>query len=360
MQVQFDNTSETLKSTQQQLDKLRKEHQKKVEECAVAQKDRLRFKELSEGYMQEVARLEAQMEQADIKPKAKGVSRPKDTVKRDQSGPAKTNKSKRVESKQLNDVVAILKLKLQELELTTQMMQDLFFPNHKPSEEVSIAKLKTDFESLGIKPDKAYLLARYVVEPKSGGEVVVNEHASCSQSDVLDALYDLIGPYKIYSEGGHSGVDYASDSAMLKKVVDKFGRKIQNLAEALSYEDFEDSGILDLQQVREAILSLDEQIDDHVLDWMVYYVYARSEHVDRMEYKVLIALVQEAVKSKGGSPGKDAGPPVAMMNQKPAGSESEDDNYSSDNDDEIGGGVPVMDDLTGKSKNSGAYEDSPR
>lgn len=236
-------------------------------------------------------------------------------------------------------------------------MQDLFFPNHKPSEEVSIAKLRGDFESLGIKPEKALLLARYVVEPKSGGEIVVNEQASCSQSDVLDALYDLIGPYKIYSEH-NSGVDYASDSAMLKKVVDKFGRKIQNLIEALSYEDFEDSGILDLQQVREAILSLDEAIDDHVLDWMLYYVYSRSEHVDRMEYKVLIALVEEAVKSKGTTPNKESGPP-AMMNQKAAGNDSEeDDNYSSDHDDEIGGGVPVMDDLSGKSKNS--YEESPR
>lgn len=200
------------------------------------------------------------------------------------------------------------------------------------------------------------MLARYVVEPKSGNEIVVNEQASCSQSEALDALYDLIGPYKIYSEH-NSGVDYASDSAMLKKVVDKFGRKIQNLTEALSYEDFEDSGILDLQQVREAILSLDEGIDDHVLDWMLYYVYSRSEHVDRMEYKVLIALVEETVRSKGHSPGKESGPP-AMMGQKPAGSDSEDDNYSSDHDDEIGGGVPVMDDLSGKSKNS--YEDSPR
>ena len=58
---------------------------------------------------------------------------------------------------------------------------------------------------------------------------------------------------------------------------------------------------------------------------------------------MLIALlVQDADKSKGSSLGKDADPPVAMMNQKHAGSESEDDNYSSDNDDEIGGGVPVL------------------
>ena len=37
----------------------------------MANQDKLRFKELSEGYMQEVARLEAQMEAADLKPKSK-------------------------------------------------------------------------------------------------------------------------------------------------------------------------------------------------------------------------------------------------------------------------------------------------
>lgn len=35
--------------------------------------------------MQEVARLEAQLEAADVKPKSKASQRPKDTVKRDQS-----------------------------------------------------------------------------------------------------------------------------------------------------------------------------------------------------------------------------------------------------------------------------------
>lgn len=43
----------------------------KDEELAMASSDKLRFKELSEGYMQEVARLEAQLEAADMKPKSK-------------------------------------------------------------------------------------------------------------------------------------------------------------------------------------------------------------------------------------------------------------------------------------------------
>lgn len=64
--------------------------------------------------MKEVARLEAQLESVDIKPKAKGTQRPKDTVKREQSatGPGNAVKIKRIDAKQLNDVVFILKLKL--------------------------------------------------------------------------------------------------------------------------------------------------------------------------------------------------------------------------------------------------------
>lgn len=41
------------------------------EELAMANTDKVRFRELSEGYMQEVARLEAQLEAADLKPKSK-------------------------------------------------------------------------------------------------------------------------------------------------------------------------------------------------------------------------------------------------------------------------------------------------
>ena len=49
----------------------------------MANKDKVRFKELSEGYMRDVARLEAQLEAADMKPKSKLSQRPKDTVMRD-------------------------------------------------------------------------------------------------------------------------------------------------------------------------------------------------------------------------------------------------------------------------------------
>ena len=118
------------------------------------------------------------------------------------------------------------------------MMQNLFFPKCKDLEEdVCQADLKSKFESLGIKPEKAQMLARFIVEPKLGGEVVINDFANCAKKEAIDVLYDLIGPYKVYSQT-ESGVDYASDTAMRKKVCDKFGRKLVTLQEALSCEDF--------------------------------------------------------------------------------------------------------------------------
>ena len=56
----------------------------------------------------------------------------------------------------------------------------------------------------------------------------------------------------------------------------------------LQCEDYEEEGILTLSQVREAIVSCDEEVDDKVLDYMLYYVFIRSQSADRMEYKTII------------------------------------------------------------------------
>lgn len=80
------------------------------------------------------------------------------------------------------------------------------------------------------------------------------------------------------------------------------------MKDALSSEDYEDTGIIDLSQCREAIASVLEDIDDHLMDWMLYYIYARSEHVDRMEYKVLISMIEEAQKKERLSSAKQRRP----------------------------------------------------
>lgn len=119
-------------------------------------------------------------------------------------------KMKRVEMKQLNDVIPILKLKLQEQELTSQAIKGLLFNPFKEAMEISISDLKVKFESLGVKAPKSLLITRYLIEPQKGGEVVFSENTVSTQKNIVDQLYDLVGPYKIYSDVQH-GVDFTSE-----------------------------------------------------------------------------------------------------------------------------------------------------
>jgi len=48
----------------------------------------------------------------------------------------------------------------------------------------------------------------------------------------MDLLYELVGPYKIYSDE-LKGVDYASEDHMKVQVIEKFGKLKFALSEAL-------------------------------------------------------------------------------------------------------------------------------
>jgi hypothetical protein len=83
---------------------------------------------------------------------------------------------------------------------------------------------------------------------------------------------------------------------MKQRTHDKFGKYRPALNDALASEDYEDTGIIDLTQVREAILSVLDEVEDELVDWMLFYVYSRSDHVDRMEYKVLVQMLDEVTR----------------------------------------------------------------
>jgi len=100
------------------------------------------------------------------------------------------------------------------------------------ADEITLKDLKLKFESLGVKAPKSQQLARYIVEPQTGGEVVFNESAYCTQKEAIDHLYTLIGPYKIYSTD-LKGDDYANDAKMQQSAVQKFGKRIIPLSDAL-------------------------------------------------------------------------------------------------------------------------------
>jgi len=107
-----------------------------------------------------VARLEAQLEAADMKPKSKLSQRPKDTVMRDQSHSLSNihaQRLKAVEPKQLTQAITLLKLLLQKKELVSDRMAPLLFDEQRydPDSEVSINELRLKFEGLGVQSKKS-------------------------------------------------------------------------------------------------------------------------------------------------------------------------------------------------------------
>lgn len=69
LRVKLDDMTSSYNNSEKALEKSKKDLSKKSEELVICQKDLKRFKELSENYMNEVTRLEALLEQNDLKPK---------------------------------------------------------------------------------------------------------------------------------------------------------------------------------------------------------------------------------------------------------------------------------------------------
>jgi hypothetical protein len=140
---------------------------------------------------------------------------------------------------------------------------------------------------------KALLIARFLIEPHNGAtDVVINEDLEATAKSVVDDLYELIGPYKIYSET-ETGLDFATEASMKSSVAKRFSRFKSTLQDSLSCEDYDQEGVLDLMQLKEAIVGVEEDIDWHTLDYMLWYVYVRSDSVEKLEYKVLIQMIEE-------------------------------------------------------------------
>ena len=85
---------------------------------------------------------------------------------------------------------------------------------------------------------------------------------------------------------------------MRKLVLENFGRFRDTLGEALGCEDYEEEGLLELSQLQEAISTVNEELESGVLDYMLYYVLVRSESSEKMQYKVLVDLLDVLINSK--------------------------------------------------------------
>lgn len=84
---------------------------------------------------------------------------------------------------------------------------------------------------------------------------------------------------------------------MQKLVYQNFSESREILLEALTCEDYVEQGILDLDQIMEAITTVKEDIDENILNYLLYYVLLRSQDFDNMQYKHLIDLVDSLIEN---------------------------------------------------------------
>lgn len=207
---------------------------------------------MAENYMKQIADQPSAAKAEKPAPK----KRPNDTVKREQSATNnKQTKVERVNPKKLASAKHVIKLTLQQKGYVPDELKRLFFD--EDLEDVSILDLANKFEQVNISNTKANLLARYIVEPKYGdNQIVYNERLSIEVGKAADLLIDFVGPYQVYEDNvpfGKDEDDYCSETEMRLQCIEKFLKQLPALKDALSAEDYENSGLCDHIQIREAI-----------------------------------------------------------------------------------------------------------
>ena len=153
--------------------------------------------------MKEVARLESQLEENDMKPKSKMSQRPKDTYVKDQVHSLSNNsvqKVKSIDAKQLVEVVHLLKLHLQQKNIAANNRQGvtqliLQTDDYNMQTPITIGELRQKFEKLSIDMKKSTQLARFLIEPPGQTDIIFNENQKLQLLRVMMNLQKLIGQY---------------------------------------------------------------------------------------------------------------------------------------------------------------------
>ena len=134
----------------------------------------------------------------------------------------------------------------------------------------------------------------------SDEEFVINENAKVKCNQVLKNLAQLIGNYYLYIQeetaGYHDDPSVVQEEYMQKLFFENFSRYKETLVESLKCEDYEEQGLLELSQLQEAIMTVNEELDHNIADYMLYYVFMRSENPQQMQYKNLIELLDSLIE----------------------------------------------------------------
>lgn len=66
-----------------------------------------------------------------------------------------------------------------------------------------------------------------------------------------------------------------------------------SLLDCLQVEDYDEIGILSAQDIEKGIKNLDlKQLTPDLMDYLMFFIYQRSESVEKMKYTVLFDLLE--------------------------------------------------------------------
>lgn len=66
----------------------------------------------------------------------------------------------------------------------------------------------------------------------------------------------------------------------------------ETLKDTLESEDYEDEGFLPMGAIKECFVTLDIDIDDELLDYVLFVIHQKSESIHKMKYSVLFELLE--------------------------------------------------------------------
>ena len=87
----------------------------------------------------------------------------------------------------------------------------------------------------------------------------------------------MVGHYKIYN-----------DNTWIKSATEKIQKVLRickdTLKETIQLEDYEESGFVNLSALKEAFQTLDIEMDDDLMDYLLFVVYQKSQSIENMSY----------------------------------------------------------------------------
>ena len=128
-------------------------------------------------------------------------------------------------------------------------------------------------------------MARYIQESKTNEPLVVYKDTNlCTQGEIVKGIKKEVGEYKIYN-----------DAALVKSFHDQlqqeFGALTSSIKSALECEDYEEEGVINIEGLNEAFSSISFDVEEDLMNYIIYVLYTKSESIERLNYSVLFELI---------------------------------------------------------------------